>query len=255
MPAALPEARIVPQPATPITSRLGVVIKYVTRADTLMVLGGLALVTTILRFLSTGPSLAPRSSFTVWVIVAGLEASMYFHIVETTASGQESLETPDFTSLGESLFAPLIRYIFTLVPMIAALVWYGKQAAGTWVYGLMVFVKPTDIFHYMGPAALLVAGVLLWPLMTMIAAIGRTITATYNPVIWIKTLRTFGGDYLIGVLLFYGVLVAETLVIPPIAEALTIPFVGVLIVQFLAYLPMALRARLLGEICRPYFEN
>jgi hypothetical protein len=98
------------------------------------------------------------------------------------------------------------------------------------------------------------SGIALWPLMTMIAAIGKSVIATYNPIIWIKTLRTFGTDYVIGVLLFYAVLVAEALVIPQIARALTIPLFGALIVQFLAYLPMALRARLLGAICAPYYE-
>jgi len=190
------------------------------------------------------------------VIVAGLEASMYFHIVATTAAGQERLETPDFESLGDSLAGPLIRYIFTLVPMIAAFGWYGSKAAGAWYVGFITFViDPSDILHYAGPAALLIAAVALWPLMTMIAAIGRSIIATYNPVIWVNTLRTFGIDYVIGVLLFYAILVAEVMVMPSIARSLTIPFVGLLIVTFVGYIPMALRARLLGAICQPYFDN
>jgi hypothetical protein len=223
-------------------SELAKVVRYVFAKDTLMVLGALAVITAALRWMA-GHSWGPGATI-AWIMAAGLEASYYFHIVVDSAGGGEHLEPPDFTSLHEDMVAPLVRYVFTLVPIIASLCWYGELVSHSWRMGIFLFtLQPTSIFDYRGPGILFAAGVALWPLMTAIAAIGRSVIATYNPITWFQTLRLFGTRYIAGAVVFYALLVAEAYVLPVLAPLLEVPVVGLVVIQTVAVIAMALRAR------------
>jgi hypothetical protein len=213
--------------------------------------------TTALRWFGSKPAIGAGAfvMFACVIAAAGLEAAFYFAIVEQRAAGDDRFQAPELSSLGE-LGAQLALYIAILLPILGALCWYGEVAAGHWWLGIdLVALDPTGIFHASGPAALFVAGIALWPLMTIIAAIWRSAGMAYHPGIWLKTLRMLGRDYATGVVVFYAVLAAEALVLPAIARALPLPPTAVaFVVTFLGYIPMAIRARLLGEISEPHFR-
>ena len=238
----------------PSDSPVAKISAYLFARETLLVLIGLAIVTGALRWLGShawGPGgIATRG------IAGGIEAAYYFHIIVHFAGGGEHLEMPDLSDLHEDLIDPLRRYVLTLVPMLAAIVWYGEKAFHDWTLGFLGFaMKPHGIFDYPGPGLLFAAALALWPLMTAIAAIGKSIIAAYNPILWVQTLRLFNTRYLLGAVVFYAVLAAEAYILPSLATAIDIPVVGTMSVQLVAMMLMALRGCVLGAVCEPYFRD
>jgi hypothetical protein len=253
--APLPAATVVGPGGTVLDSEpspVTKVLKFLFARETLWTLGALTVFTTILRGIA-GDSLGMMSGVTLGLVATGLEISYYFRVLTSVASGETEFHTPDFSSLGEDVFDPLIRYIATLVPMIVAVFWLGQVTTGHWLHGLaLIAERPHAIFDYPGPGLLFGAWLALWPLMTMIAAIGRSIINTYNPWTWVKTLAMLKMRYVIGASMFYALLLAEAYMIPPLAGVLAIPYLGVLTVALLLNLVMALRACVLGIVCEPY---
>jgi hypothetical protein len=238
----------------PDPSPLARVTSYVFAGDTLLILLMLAVITTPLRWMAArsfiGTGIVP------WAIAAGLEASYYFHIVVDSGNGGKHLEMPDFSDLYDNLFAPLARYVLTLVPITISICWYGTELAHSWSAGLLaLLIQPASIFRYPGPATLFVVTLALWPLMTAIAAIGNSVIEAYNPIIWFKTLRLFGKRYVAGATVFYALLVAESYILPQLGALLSIPIAGALALQMIALVAMALRGRVLGLVCEPYFRQ
>jgi hypothetical protein len=233
--------------ALPDPSWSGKIMSYMLARETLLVLAGLAAVTALLRW---------SGNTITWAMAAGLEASYFFHIVVDSAGGGKQLELPDFSSVYDDMIEPLRRYALTLVPIAAAIIWYGVKLEHDWSAGVAaIAAHPHSILHYPGPAALLVAGLALWPLMTAIAAIGRSVLAAYNPVVWFQSLRLFGMRYIAGAIVFYALLVGEAYAVPALAPLLSIPIAGAFAIQSVSILAMALRARVLGAVCEPYFEQ
>ena len=251
--APLPQARVLAAPPPPISSRLGSVFAFGVRKDMLLMFGGLAFVTSALRYF--GHDIPGMGSLLLVLIAAGLEAAFYFQIVEQRAAGDDAFQMPEFSGLSE-ITRPFWRYLMILVPIFAAIIWYGIVAIDDAMAGpAEFFANPPTIFHYGSPALLLVVGVLGWPLMTIIAAIWRSWIMAYHPGIWIKTLKMLGADYAVGAVVFYAILLGETFVLTPILRALPLPtFLALLVGTFVGYIPMGIRARLLGEISEPYFR-
>jgi len=238
----------------PSESPVSKILAYLFARETLLVLIGLAIVTGALRWLG-GHAWGPTGMATRG-IAGGIEAAYYFHIIVHFAGGGEHLEMPDLTNLHEDIIDPLRRYVLTLAPMIAAIFWYGEKAFHDWMLGFPVFaLAPQHIFDYTGPGTLFAVGLALWPLMTAIAAIGKSIIAAYNPILWVQTLRLFNTRYLVGAVVFYAVLAAEAYILPAMALAIDIPVVGVVSVQLVAMMLMALRGCVLGAVCEPYFRD
>jgi hypothetical protein len=222
------------------------VLSYVFSPSTLLVLLGLAVVSAVLRW----------AGFFGLIIAAGLQASYYFHIVVDSGRGSEHLDTPEFSDVFDSLLAPLVRYIAILVPMIAAVCWYASELARDWKVGVsLVLVRPHGIFAYPGPALLFVVALALWPLMTVIAAISSSTFEAYNPVTWFKSLRLFGRRYIAGALVFYALLVADSYLLPELGGLRSIPYAGVVVLQLITTIAMALRASVLGLVCEPYLKR
>jgi hypothetical protein len=90
--------------------------------------------------------------------------------------------------------------------------------------------------------------------MTVIAAIGKSIIATYNPMVWANTLAMLKMRYVVGAAMFYALAFAGGYLLPPLAGLLAIPFVGALVVALVVNLAMALRACVLGIVCEPYLR-
>ncbi len=257
MRASLPAAAVVgsgamvlDQHESPVTKALS----FLFARETLWTLVLLTVFTTILRSASGNAfGLGMISAITLGLLATGLEISYYFRIVTGLAQGDTEFHTPDFSSLGEDVFDPLIRYLATLVPMVIAVFWLGEITDGHWLHGLaLMAARPHAIFDHTGPGLLFGAWLALWPLMTIIAAIGKSIINTYNPWTWIKTLAMLKLRYVIGASMFYALMLAESYVIPPLAGVLAIPYVGVLAVALLLNFAMALRGCVLGIVCEPY---
>ncbi len=222
----------------PLWRRLGDVAGYIMHPEVLFSLLGLAIARYVLRFV---PLIGG------WLGLS-FEAGVYFRIIETSAHGDPDLTPPDFSAIDE-LFEPLVRYLAAVAPIVGAFIWAGVSLFGGSVRSL------ADL---RGPLILLSAGVLFLPLLLAIAALTRSVLAMYDPRVWVRTLRRFGVQYLLAVLLFYGLLVVEQIGALFIAGGIArmpIPVLPVIVGYFALYIPMALRGRLLGALCEPYMGH
>lgn len=227
----------------PLIERLPKALAYLGRPSVLMTLGGLA----VLRWLSSFTGLA------VGLVVAGVTAALFFHIVETTANDATDLDPPDFSDVWAHVVSPFFRMLATVLPLFIAWV-----LADFSIFEAMA-ARPGEWLAHMGPATIIfVLWIALWPLLVLVAAISRSVVSTYDPRVWIASLRQMKGDYVVAALAYYAVLLVEYFVLTPVvwklAFSMHIPFVSEVIAQLVVLLPMALRARILGEAARPYID-
>ena len=157
MRASLPAATVVGSGATVVdhdASPVTKVVRYLFARETIWTLVALTVFTTILRAIGVN-ALGMMSGITVGLVATGIEISYYFRVLTSVASGETEFHTPDFSSLGEDIFDPLIRYVATLVPMVIAVFWLGQITNGHWLHGLVVVAKrPHEIFDHTGPGLL-----------------------------------------------------------------------------------------------------
>jgi hypothetical protein len=190
------------------------------------------------------------------------DIALYIHFVTRTALAEEGLRPEDFDDLRRSVIAPAARYALALVPLGLGLLWlfvdslslveaaiFDELRAG-WSVDVLL-ASP-------GPVLLIAAGLLLLPLLTIIAAMGSA-RSVLDPRMWLVVLRNVGPTYPAGVMAFYVVWAVEYFVWLPLldaaAAAWSFPVITSVAVIFLSYLPMALRARLLGGIIEPHREH
>jgi hypothetical protein len=245
-----------PRVRTSVFARMPECLSYVVSKSVILTLVGLALVCSALYW-------AAGKTMGIWVIVGyvlafGLEAALYFHVVEQTAHGVLELEPPEFQNAMSDIAGPAFRYLASIAPILAGVVLFATQVGDFWA-GVMVFlVKPTMILEVPSAALLVGAGVLLWPLLTLAGAMGRSVLAMYNPANWVRTLRIMGSEYWAGVIMFYGVLAADVFTVWParfwLATHLNIPVLGGVLVTLIGYFPFVLRARVLGAAAEPFID-
>ena len=191
-------------------ARLPALLHYPMQPSVLYALLGLSLFTTVLYWAARN-NLSFIIALLALVLAKGLEATIYFHVVHTTAYGDERFEPPDFTTLIDDFIAPLFRYLVAASPLVAALLWFGSQAYGSASAGWLAFAThPTAILSFPGPTVLLIAGLVLLPLLTAIAAIGQSAVNVLNPVIWVRSLRIMGSTYAAAAAAYYAVLALES---------------------------------------------
>src|SRR5207248_2422802 len=117
------------------------------------------------------------------------------------------------TDVQSDILSPFWRYLAASAPIVFAIVLYGEERFDSAILGfLFVLIDPKGIFDYPLPALLLVVGLLLWPLLTVIAAMSRSALATLNPALWLSSLRVLRTDYLAGAAAFYAVFVLDIFV-------------------------------------------
>jgi hypothetical protein len=239
-----------------VLARMPECLSYLKSRSVLLVLTGLAVVCTLLYW-------GAAHTMGIWVIVGfvlafGLEASVYFQIVEHTAHGVLELEVPEFQNAWSDIVGPAFRCIAAGMPMVAAVLWFASQLGDVWTGVPIVLARPGLIFGSPGPALLLVVGILMWPMLTLAGAMSRSVAAMYDPRSWVRTLRVMGREYWAGVLAFYGVLAVDVFTVLPLRywlmEHVQIPVVTGLLATFAGYFPMALRARLLGAAAEPFVD-
>src|SRR5262249_38644079 len=152
----------------------------------------------------------------------------------------------------ESVLSPLLRFLATLAPLVLLLV-----AAGVpFLEGL--FSGPRLWMGLGAWSVLILVWIALWPLLIIVAALTRSALAIFRPTLWVKILGEMRSDYLIGAAVFYGTFLIEIFVLAPIALRLAISTGSVTLVAvvfgFIGLILEAWRARVLGEVCRPYLE-
>lgn len=228
--------------ARPLLDRLPSTLAYVLTGRVLVVLAGVALLQLLANF-----------GLLLGILAAGINAAVFFRIVETSAYGDDRLEPPDFVDPWESVLAPLLRFLATLAPLVVILL-----AAGVPLF-VALFTGPQLWMGLGAWFALIVAWIALWPLLIIVAALTRSITAIFWPPTWVKILREMRTDYLIGAAVFYGTFLVEIYLLVPIALRLAIgtshPILVAIVFGFIALILEAWRARVLGEVCRPYLET
>jgi hypothetical protein len=190
-------------------------------------------------------------SFTAVLLVAALQLTTYLHFIYQTALGEEGV---DLSRLLEDLGGALLRFGLAWSPILLAMAWFGQKNFGSILFGLVVgLTEPQLIFESAGPATLYVIGILLLPLLTVIAAISHVSSEVLNPGIWIHTLRVLGPTYPVAAACFYATYGLERLLWDPMMhEFVTFSVVAALA---LTYVPMLLRARILGLLCEPHLRE
>jgi hypothetical protein len=231
-----------------LLERLPRTVLYLKDGTLLLTLAGLAILVSLLRW----------GGIVGLILALGLEAMVYFHVVIQSAAGVDGFDSPD-TSDPWEIASMGIRYLVAIVPLVVSLIWFGLEALGGPLAGLSAAEHPNEILDSLGPPAMAVlVSVAVWPLLTVIASISKSFLTILNPVVWWKTLGVMGGDYAIGALAFYGVFLAEVFLLDPLlvelGKTVDVPFLGTALVLFVGFLPMVLRARILGEMTRPYFD-
>jgi hypothetical protein len=222
------------------------VVRLPFRHGVLFTLIGLAIITAPLNW-AIGNNISGILAGLGATIVFGLEASIYFNILRQVAYGADEIHPPDFTDFISDIIAPLRNYLMALVPIIAALVW-AAIAVHDDIFAFF-FMDRKDITEAVGPTVLLAIGILLLPLLTIMAAMSASALSVLNPVGWVKGLRVVGAKYVPGALLFYALLCLETFVLVPMALKLTvIPVAGSLVGSLVLYCTMAIRAGVLGTL-------
>jgi len=227
--------------ARPLIDRLPSTLSYVLSGRVLVVLAGVALLQLLGNF-----------GLILSILAAGINAAVFFRIVESSAYGDDRLEPPDFVDPWDSVLSPLLRYLATLVPLVAILL-----AAGV-PFFVGLFSGPQLWIGLGAWFALILVWVALWPLLIIVAALTRSATAIFRPAIWVKILGEMRADYVIGAAVFYGTFLVEIYVLVPIALRLAIStgfsILVAIVFGFIGLILEAWRARVLGEVCRPYLE-
>lgn len=242
-----------------LLARLPAMPRFLARRALLFSLLGLAIITAPLYW-GVQHNFNIAVGFMGLVLILGFESSIYFRIVVQSAYGEEEISPPDISDLHSDLIGPAFRYIAALVPIILGVVWYADQAFGSVWIGVIVFrADPLGILDYPGPTLLVVGGVVLLPLLTVIAAMSESFFAVLNPATWVNALRILSVTYLVGAVAFYAILAFEVFVwsdvLVWIAAHLDVPLLTRVLILFLGYLPFALRARLMGAVVEPYLSD
>lgn len=254
-----PRVTVADRTAAGFVRRIPEFLQFPANRSVLYMLIGLTLITAPLYWAITN-NLVPGLGLLGLIIVKSLEASVYFRFVFKTAYGESEIDPPDAESLVDDLFGPLLRYLAALLPIIAAIVLWGQELGSIQVAFILFTMDASLLFDAGGlPAILLCVGVALLPLLTIVAAVSGSVLSVLNPVIWVHAIRILGATYVIGAACFYGILLVETLVWMPLlidlGTEVDIPIVTTLVTLFLAYLPMALRARFLGGMVEPFLAD
>ncbi len=235
--------------------RLPELLMYPVRQSTLLTLLGLALITTPLRWGVSQTKLHGLAVLGI-ILIEALQAAIYFRLVSQTAHGDEDASPPDISEIWSDLIAPLFLYAAALLPILAGFAWMSDQIGSAEYAAHMLLTRPAAMWAHKGPLVLIVFGLFMLPLFTAIAALSRSPAPVLLPSVWKRFGEIMGGTYAVASAAFFCVLALEVLVWLPFMSYLraehSLPMITAVITTALAYLPMALRARLLGGMIEPY---
>lgn len=248
-----------PEGVAGFVSRFPEFLAFPINKSVLLMVIGLSVLTVPLYW-AAGHNISPILGLMALFFAHALECSMYFRFVSQTAFGIRDIRSPDLTDVQEDLFAPLLRYIVALLPILVAAAWWGQQQLNSFVFGILLFsFNIPAVLASKGPAVLFVAGVLILPLTTIVAAISKSAIAVLNPAVWVSSLRVLGPSYLVACAAYYAVMAFEYFALVPVALELnvqhSIPVVTSMATAIVGYLTMSLRARILGGLCEPYYGD
>ena len=216
---------------------------FFARKDVLILLIGTALVVWPISAMASMP--ANMYGFIGRAIQFGLESALLLHLIRQVARDVSDINAPDFTNIFDDIFIPTWRYVFACLPMIAAIMWTAWIAFGG-IFGIGK-VDSFDVMEFAKPAALFVAGFLIWPVTSLLAAMSASVLSVLNPLEWAKAIRSVGTPLLVGAPIFYGFVIFEYLVLYQVAGALlAIPVIGRFFGLLVVYMGLAVRARILG---------
>ncbi|MBL4634146.1 MAG: hypothetical protein JKY56_09750 [Kofleriaceae bacterium] len=220
--------------------RLPDVLAYLFSPSLWMTLLGLAIISSILQAMAFGifGSIA-------LLMAIGLEVGVFFHITRSSANGDRTFSAPDFENFFDSLVMPILLVLVAALPMILALYFATNSLFSvTLAFGNVP----------MGPLALLIIGVLLFPLLLTVGAINGTIGGVLNPALWANALGGFRTSYIVALAGFYGIWYVEMTLFRTLAlQIQDTPIFGVsVLATMVLYIPAVLRYRLLGALCEPF---
>lgn len=192
-------------------------------------------------------------------LVFALESTVYLAVIAQTASGESEVHPPDITHVEDDVVRPTLRYLAASLPIAIGILWFVTESTSSLRLLDVVGGQPQALLDEPMPALLIVVGMFLLPLLTLVAATCYSISAVLNPVVWVRALQVVGSDYFLAMVLFHSVFAFEVFVwLPWLADLywqLDIPVLVLVATTFLGYLPMFVRARLLGLLIEPRYEQ
>lgn len=223
--------------------RLPDVFQYLLSPSLWMTLVGLAILSSILQTMGYG-----IFGFFPFILAIGLEVGVFFRITRSSANGDTEFSAPDYHGFWDNVIHPIFLVLFSALPILIALYWGSLEFFG-WSGGFSGIP--------LGPLALLIAGLALYPLLLTVAAIDGTYGGIVNPAIWANALVAFRSNYLVAAVGFYGLWYLEATYFAELVFKIQgWPLFGASVLAILAsYIPVVLRYRLLGALCEPYLAS
>lgn len=201
---------------------------------------GLAVIVAALNFIAFG-----LLAVVALAIALGLELSVFFQVIRSSAQNDKELSAPDFLSIYDSIIKPIALIIAASLPMLGAFYW----AAAEFLAG----GYPNQGWAG-GPLALFAVGLLLYPLLVTIAAIDQSVARVLNPVVWVHSLMSLGTSYIVAAAGFYLFWFIEIFLGATIVAKLwsTGVFGTGILALLVLFVPRTIRYRLLGALCEPH---
>ncbi len=223
--------------------RLPDVLAYLFSPSLWMTLFGLAILSSILQAMAFG-----FFGIIALVMAVGLEVGVFFRITRSSANGDRSFSAPDFENFFDSLIMPILLVLVAALPMILAFYFATNS-----LFSFTLAFGQVPMF----PLALLIIGILLFPLLLTVGAINGTIGGVLNPALWANALGGFRTNYIIAIVGFYGLWYLELTLFGALAlQVDDIPLFGVsVLASMVLYIPRVLRYRLLGALCEPHMAG
>lgn len=259
------QGRVIPilvhRSRTPLLAQFKGAWRYPFTPSALMVLAGLSVLLTILRWLAIETFLLVK--FLPTMVGLGLFWGVFFHVVRSTARGERELDVPDYTDIFSDCVSPAVRGFVGMSLL--------------WLPGLLYlrFVKQWDThkpindlletpsFYVTGGLPQLDWSQVLWdpilwlivlagaaylPMVLLFAAVGNNLVRMLNPLAVIGSALRLGRDFMrtMGAL---AVLTAAMLGVWLVAAGilwLRLPFLSALVAEFITCLVPIIMARVLG---------
>jgi hypothetical protein len=218
-----------PRVSLPFASRLLGALAYPLSKHGLLAMAGLGLVMAFM----------PRFTILGLIFSLGIYWSYMFALIEQSANGSDEIQTPDFTSVWDDIFAPAVRGVAA-----TGIIWVPAVAIA--IFGVSADA-PLGVMWL--PIVLLVlAGLFYAPMAIMVAATRNPFLRVLNPYFVVVCVGRLGADYAIavGAILLLGALQVPVKLLGSVVDRLPIPILSSWLAAVIGlYVPFVM-ARVLG---------
>lgn len=231
-------------------------VRFFVRPRLWMYMFGAAVITGLL-------SAGDRIAYGAWwqesefiLMTTAFEAGIYITVMRAVAQGRHRL-IPRTAEFAYDYGRVAMRYFVFLVPIKLALLMYDSAPNGEgihhWSLGGVFFVSDIPaLVQSPGQAFFVGAGLVLLPYVSIAIAVSNSLVHTFSPRHALRLLRVLGVEFIVVALMFYGILLFEIVIWVPVcwewSARIDTPVITSVVLRFLIYVPMFLRAYILGAL-------